>query len=50
MIYGWIFSLQRLIFPLFLTIALSACGGGAVVVILAVALCPHPRPRAPISL
>ena len=28
MIYGWIFSLQRLIFPLFLTIALSACGGG----------------------
>ena len=28
MIYGWISSLQRLIFPLFLTIALSACGGG----------------------
>ena len=28
MIYGWIFSLQRLIFPLSLTIALTACGGG----------------------
>ena len=28
MIYGWIFTLQRLIFPLFLTTALSACGGG----------------------
>ena len=28
MIYGWICSLQRLIFPLSLTIALTACGGG----------------------
>jgi hypothetical protein len=28
MIYGWISPLQRPIFPLFLAIALSACGGG----------------------
>ena len=29
MIYGWISPLQRLILPLFLAIALSACGGGS---------------------
>jgi hypothetical protein len=29
MIYGWISPLQRPIFPLFLAIALSACGGGS---------------------